>query len=108
VLQVNVALLTACASTSTATGNGLSVATAGVAAVFTITAVDAEGAAKTVGNDGFAVTIGRGGGDFTAATSYAPTNLNNGRYSLSFTITASGAYQMSIRLGAVWEIMNSP
>jgi hypothetical protein len=108
VLQVNVGLLTACASTSRVTGNGLSVATAGVAASFTVTAVDAENEAKTVGNDGFAISIGRGGEDSSLATSYAATNLNNGKYSLSFTITASGAYQMSIRLGSVWEIPNSP
>ncbi len=76
--------------------------------MFTITAVDAEGSPRTVGTDGFAVKIGRSGTDFQSATRFSPTNLNNGRFTLSYTVTSSGAYQMSIRLGNVWEIANAP
>jgi hypothetical protein len=76
--------------------------------VFTITAVDAEGVPRTVGTDGFVVKLGRSDTDFESAVRYSPANLNNGRFTLSYTVTSSGAYQMSVRLGGVWEISNAP
>jgi hypothetical protein len=76
--------------------------------VFTITAVDAEGTPRTVGTDGFVVKLGRSDTNFDLAQRFSPTNLNNGRFALSYTVTSSGAYQMSVRLGNVWEITNAP
>lgn len=76
--------------------------------MFTVTAVDKEGTIRTLGNDGFAVYISPTAANFNSATTYSPSNMNNGRHTLAVTLTASGAYQMTIRLGGVWEILNAP
>jgi hypothetical protein len=80
----------------------------GVAAVFTVTAVDIEGSTRSGSSDGFVVSIARSDASIQSAARYETSNIGNGIYALSFVATASGSYQISIRLGGVWQIKESP
>jgi hypothetical protein len=116
-----------CASKSTATGMGLTLATAGLAATFTITTKDSFSQLSINGGDGFAVSADRGGAiknwqyfSYCAPTltqcSVSSTGLetqlisdqNTGTYLVSFLPTRSGDYRINVKLGLFADLAGSP
>ena len=94
---------------STATGQGLSKATAGLPASFVITAKDASGNVKIYDD------VAEAGGLFDVELSYGdgttievapntlgqPVYLGDGRYSVEYTALKAGAYSLSVRTGGI-------
>ena len=116
-----------CASKSTASGMGLSLATAGLAASFTITTKDSFSQLSTNGGDGFAVSADRGGAianlhyfsycaptltDCSVSSSGIGTQTisdqNTGTYLVSFLPTKSGEYRINVKLGQFFDLAGSP
>ena len=104
-----------CATTSLALGSGLSLATAGASASFTITARDSFAQLSPRGGDVFCVTVDRPGVLVAAGWTCGPSlgggavsDLANGAYAVSYTPTRSGTYVLSVSLGGVAPIGASP
>ncbi len=76
-----------CASTSTATGPGLSLATAGVPASFTITAYDHLNNARTTTTDLFCVRVSPPAASGVAETTGTVTSIAPGLYRAVYTAT---------------------
>ena len=94
----------ACASTSLIDGVGLSIATAGFSATFTIQAKDAFQNLRTIGsNDFLARIIGPSSEMHNNPVSYigiAP-NTNLGRFQVAYRPTQSGNFSIDIKLASV-------
>ncbi|KAJ0394774.1 hypothetical protein ATCC90586_000434 [Pythium insidiosum] len=80
---------------TTAFGDGLSAATAGVPAAFVIQARDQNGNNKTLGGDEFRVTINSA--TALLAPFAEPEYLGNGQYRVQYLPGVSGTYQLSIQ-----------
>ena len=116
-----------CASKSTASGMGLTLATAGAAATFTITTRDSFSQLSTMGGDGFSVSADRAGAVMAMQYfSYCAPSLtecsvsssgigtqsiadqDTGTYLVAFTPTRSGKYRINVKLGLYSELFGSP
>eukprot|EP00961_Rhodomonas_salina_P019509 262828-Rhodomonas_salina.2 len=116
-----------CASRSTASGQGLTLATAGAAATFTITAKDSFSQPVTTGGDGFTIRAERSGAispieyfsyctptldscfeSNTGIGAQTLSDLSNGAYVVGFEPTRSGTYRLDINLGTFNRIFGSP
>jgi len=91
------AQLTSEPSSCIATGAGLSVATAGTSASFTITARDSAGNRRSSGGDTFLIALD-GFVDLATYDSTSVTDQLNGIYAASYVVTRSGAYGLSVIL----------
>ncbi|GLE03447.1 hypothetical protein PINS_up012349 [Pythium insidiosum] len=80
---------------TTAFGDGLSSATAGIPAAFTIQAKDQNGNNKTLGGDAFRITINSA--NALLAPFSEPVYRGNGQYRVEYLPGVSGTYQLSIQ-----------
>ena len=78
---------------STASGNGLQYATAGVLAEFTVTAKDESGVRRTSGGDEFIVEL-----EGTRPITGSVTDNLDGSYAVHYTPTKSGNYEAGVKL----------
>jgi len=85
-----------CATVSTVAGNGLTAATAGVEASFTITAKDAFANDRELEEDSFVVHVD-GPNAFNINVYPAPSPSNPGTYAVSYIATESGSYDVSVQ-----------
>jgi hypothetical protein len=81
---------------SVATGNGLTAATAGSEASFTITAKDAFANDRELEEDSFTVIVS-GPSNFRINTLPSPSPSLPGTYIVSYIATISGSYQVTVR-----------
>jgi hypothetical protein len=92
----------ACAAAVRLQGQGLSVATAGFAATFTIQSRDAFGNPRTLNDDAFRVLVqgldSKDRHDCRSTSLALPPASNLGRYTSSFRTTRSGLFLMHVRL----------
>ena len=97
-----------CAETTTATGEGLSLATSGMKASFVITAHDAEGRLRGLGGDIFVVELKEATGERKVGVNVK--DRGDGTYFATYTVPKDaklGSYKLSVRLGGVY-IQGSP
>ncbi len=79
-----------------AAGNGLTAATAGSKAFFTITAKDAFANDRELEEDSFTVLVS-GPSNFRVNALPAPSESTPGTYIVSYVATISGSYQVSVQ-----------
>jgi hypothetical protein len=85
-----------CATVSVVSGNGLTTATAGVEASFTITAKDSFANDRELEEDSFVVTV-TGPSEFQLNAFPEPSPSVPGNYHVSYTATESGSYTISVQ-----------
>jgi len=87
-----------CATKSTATGNPLTLATAGAAATFTVTAKDAYENDRTKTDDmAWVVTLHGSGGTPTYQASVAQQGAGTNTYKVSYTASIAKAYESFVK-----------